>query len=333
MSRKKALITGVSGQDGLALADFLIKKNYEVLGVALHDNRASHYKIVRCDIRDTVRVRTLLDSFHPDEVYNLAAISNIQACESDPELALAVNCTAWIDFLDLMTVVDSARKVRLFQASTSEIFGNAAHAPQTEETPLAPRNVYGVSKTRAHEATVRYREEFGLRACNGILYNHEGPDRGQEFVTRKITRGAAALRAGGEEPLQLGDLDAERDWGHVRDTVRGMWLMLQQDQEDDFILATGKTHTVRQFAELAFEVVGLPLKWVGEGVNEQALCRTSGRVLIAVNQDFMRQESLETLVGDATKARERIGWSPEIGFEEMVKEMVSADLARHKKKL
>lgn len=328
MTRKKALITGVSGQDGLALAEFLVEKDYEVLGLSLNAAPTTAFATVKCDIREADHVGTVLEAFHPDEIYNLAALSNIGACEVDPELAVAVNFTAWANLLKIVINLDSSRRIRLFQASSSEMFGNAIQHPQTESTPFAPRNVYGETKVRAHEAGLLYREECGLKVSNGILYNHEGPNRGLNFVTRKITSGAAALKLGRRLPLELGDLDVRRDWGHVRDTVRGMWLMLKHEVSDDFILATGKTHSVRQFAELAFEAAGLILEWTGEGVNEKAYCRESGRVLITLNPEFMRSESSTALVGDASKAYDDLGWSPNVGFEELVKEMVDVDLGQ-----
>lgn len=327
MTQKRALITGASGQDGLALADFLMRKNYEVLGLALNGCDDSAFRITGCDIRQTGEVKTVLEEFQPDELYNLAAVSNISDCERDPEMALAVNFTAWVEIMEVLARFDSVRKIRVFQASSSEIFGVPAHAPQTEETPFAPRNVYGQTKARAHLATVKFREERGLKASVGILYNHEGPNRGLNFVTRKIASGVAALKAGSKVPLQLGALDVKRDWGHVSDTVEGMWLMLQHSRPDDFILATGRTHTVRQFAEIAFEAADLPLEWQGEGIDERAVCRESGRVLITVNPDFMRAETAGTLVGGATKAMEELGWSPKIPFEDLVGGMVAADLS------
>lgn len=331
MTRKKALITGVSGQDGLALADFLVAKGYEVLGLALNEAPTTAFATVKCDIRETEHVGNVLEAFQPDEFYNLAALSNIGACDKDPKLARAINYSAWINILELAASLDLSRHIRFFQASSSEMFGNAEEQPQSESTPFAARNVYGETKVRAHQAGVKYRAEYGLKVSNGVLYNHEGPNRGLNFVTQKIAAGAAALKLGRKAPLQLGNLDAKRDWGHVRDTVRGMWLMLQHEIPDDFVLATGQTHTVRHFAEAAFAAVDLPLEWAGVGGDERGLCCSSGRVLVTLNPEFMRSEASVALVGDASKARDNLGWTPGIQFEDLVQEMVVSELARQQK--
>jgi GDPmannose 4,6-dehydratase len=327
MVRRRALITGISGQDGRELARFLLAKDYDVVGLSLTSEEVEGVKIIQCDIRETEQVAKILDSFRPDELYNLAAISNVAECEADRDLAFGVNYTAWSDILGLICRVDPGRSMRIFQASTSEMFGNAAVSPQTEETPVASRNIYGETKVEAHQATVRYRKDYGLRASCGILFNHEGPNRGLNFVTRKITHGAAVLKAGGKGPLELGNLDAARDWGHVRDFVNGMWLMLQADVPDDFVLATGKAHTVRQFIEIAFAAAGLPLDWEGEGVYERGRCRASGRSLVVVNPEFVRPGSDVLIVGDAAKAREKLGWTSRTNFEALIEEMVAADFA------
>lgn len=327
MARRRALITGIAGQDGRELARFLLAKDYDVMGLSLANALVEGVTINQCDIRETEQIATILEDFRPDELYNLAAISSVAECEADRDLAFGVNYTAWADILDLICRVDAARSMRIFQASTSEIFGNAAVSPQTEETPFASRNIYGETKVEAHQATVRYRKDHGLRASCGILFNHEGPDRGPNFVTRKITSGAVSLKSGGQEPLEIGNLDVTRDWGHVRDFVRGMWLMLQVDDPDDFVLATGKAHTVRQFVEIAFEAAGLPLTWEGEGNDECGRCKATGRTLVSVNPEFVRPQEPAVLVGDAGRAHEKLGWSPTVGFRALIEEMVAADFA------
>ena len=318
---KKALVTGVTGQDGAYLAEFLLKKGYEVHGVK---RRTSLFNTARVDhlyedphdagrrfimhygdMTDSSSLLHIMQKVQPDEVYNLAALGVLRVLEAIRTLGLS--------------------KTRFYQASTSELYGLVQQVPQTERTPFYPRSPYAVAKLYGYWITVNYREAYGMYACNGILFNHESPLRGETFVTRKITRGLARIKVGLQDKLFLGNLDAKRDWGHARDYVEMQWLMLQQDQPEDYVIATGQQYSVREFVRRCAEVLDLQLEWSGEGVNEKAT-DAKGNVVVAVDTAYFRPTEVETLLGDATKAREKLGWEPRISFEELVREMIECDL-------
>lgn len=279
------------------------------------------------DLTDTSNLVRIIASVKPDEIYNLAAQSHVQVSFETPEYTANADATGTLRILEAIRILDMTRDVRFYQASTSELYGKAVEVPQTETTPFYPRSPYAVAKLYAYWITVNYREAYGMHASNGILFNHESPVRGETFVTRKITRAVAAIAAGQQTMLWLGNLDAKRDWGHARDYIRGMWLMLQQPAPDDYVLATGTCYTVRQFVERAFSHVGMELQWVGSGAEEKGICRSTGRVLVAVDTRYFRPTEVDLLLGDATKARTRLGWVPEVDFEQLVAEMMDADLA------
>src|SRR6266404_2826696 len=331
-SEKIALITGITGQDGAYLADFLMSRGYIVHGIKRrssslntaridHLYRDRHYSDVRLflhygDVTDSTNLLRLLGEVRPTEVYNLAAQSHVQVSFETPEY------TANTDALGTLRMLE---RVRFYQASTSELFGKVQETPQREITPFYPRSPYAVAKLYAYWITVNYREAYGMHASNGILFNHESPIRGETFVTRKITRAVAAIERGYQERLYLGNLDAKRDWGHARDYVEGMWRILQQDQPDDYVLATGETHTVREFVEVAFHHIGRPIVWRGNGDDEQGCCRRSGRVLVAIDGSYRRPTEVDLLLGDPAKALSKLGWRHRTSFAELVAEMVEAD--------
>jgi len=343
MAAKVAFITGVTGQDGAYLAEFLLKKGYVVHGLRrrsssfnskrldhlykdLHDPDARlflHYG----DMSDSTNLIRLLQEIQPTEIYNLAAQSHVWVSFEMPEYTANADGLGALRLLDAMRILKLKDKTRFYQASTSEMFGEVQETPQRETTPFYPRSPYGAAKLYAHWMTVNYREAYGLHASSGILFNHEGPTRGETFVTRKITRAVAAIEKGTQEKLYLGNLDALRDWGHARDYVEGMWLMLQQDQPDDYVLATGEAHSVREFVELAFACVGRRIEWQGSGVDEKGIDGDSGQVLIEIDPRFYRPTEVETLLGDPSKAREKLGWQHRVSFPELVQEMVEADMA------
>ena len=339
-SRKVALITGVTGQDGACLAELLLAKGYTVHGLK---RRSSSFNTARIDhiyqdphdpdprfilhfgdMTDASSLIRIVQSIAPDEIYNLAAQSHVQVSFDTPEY------TGNADGLGAVRLLEAVRLLglgcRIFQASTSELFGNATERPQSETTPFRPRSPYGAAKLYAYWMTVNYREAWGLHASNGVMFNHESPLRGETFVTRKITRAVAAIHLGRQERLFLGNLHARRDWGHARDFVRGMWLIAQQATPDDYVLATGRTHSVRTFAERAFAEVGVDLAWRGRGLEEVGVDERTGVVRVQVDPRYFRPTEVDELVGDAAKARDRLGWRPEIGFEALVAEMVQADL-------
>jgi len=343
MAVKIAFITGVTGQDGAYLAEFLLKKGYEVHGLRrrsssfnskrldhlykdLHDPGARlflHYG----DMSDSTNLIRLLQEIQPTEIYNLAAQSHVWVSFEMPEYTANADGLGALRLLDAIRILKLEDKARFYQASTSEMFGEVQETPQRETTPFYPRSPYGAAKLYAHWMTVNYREAYGLHASSGILFNHEGPTRGETFVTRKITRAVAAIEKGTQEKLYLGKLDALRDWGHARDYVEGMWLMLQQDQPDDYVLATGEAHSVREFVELAFTCVGRRIVWQGSGVDEKGFDGDSGQVLIEIDPRFYRPTEVETLLGDPSKARKKLGWQHRVSFSELVQEMVEADMA------
>lgn len=331
-----ALITGITGQDGAYLAAFLLKKGYSVHGMRLYDatpdtQRLDHllqqypekFQLHYGDMIDGMALCRLLSALRPDEIYNLAALSHVKVSFEVPEAAAQINGLGTLRLLEALRTL--SLPARFYQASSSEMFGNAP-APQNEDTPFQPCSPYAAAKMYAYWLVRTYRQSYGLHASNGILFNHESPLRGEEFVTRKISRAIADLIAGKADVLTLGNLDAQRDWGHARDYVEGMWMMLQADQPDDYVLATGETHSVRDFVEAAFQSVGIHLVWRGAGVDEQGYCRTTGRLLVAVDAGLFRPAEVHCLCGDATKARTQLGWQPRTDFAALVQDMVQADL-------
>ncbi len=337
---KKALITGVTGQDGAYLAEFLLGKGYEVHGIKrrtslfntarvdhlYEDPHASERRFILHygDMTDSSSLLHIMEKVQPDEVYNLAAQSHVKVSFEEPEY------TANSDALGVLRLLEAMRtlhlnKTRFYQASTSELYGLVQQIPQTEKTPFYPRSPYAVAKMYGYWITVNYREAYGMYACNGILFNHESPLRGETFVTRKITRGLARIRVGLQDKLYLGNLDAKRDWGHARDYVEMQWLMLQQDKAEDYVIATGQQYSVREFVQRCAVKLGMNLRWSGEGLTEKA-CDADGKVIVAVDPAYFRPTEVETLLGDATRAREQLGWVPRTSFEQLVNEMVEADL-------
>ena len=337
----KALITGITGQDGSYLAESLLNKGYEVHGIKrstslFNTQRIDHlfenprlknhqFFLHHADMNDASSLIRVINSVEPDEVYNLAAQSHVSVSFQEPEYTANSDATGTLRLLEAIRIL-GFRDTRFYQASTSELFGLVQEVPQSEKTPFYPRSPYGVAKLYAYWITVNYRESYGLFASNGILFNHESPRRGETFVTRKITRGLAKLAAGGTEPISLGNLNALRDWGHARDYVEAMWLMLQIEKPLDLVIATGTQHSVRKFAEVAALEMGFNLDWVGTGLSERGVDSKSGQTLIQVDPRYFRPSEVDSLVGDATKARNLLGWAPATSFEEMVREMCKMDL-------
>jgi GDPmannose 4,6-dehydratase len=340
-SEKIALITGITGQDGAYLADFLMSQGYIVHGIKRrssslntaridHLYRDRHYSDVRLflhygDVTDSTNLLRLLGEVRPTEVYNLAAQSHVQVSFETPEYTANTDALGTLRILEAIRILNMQERVRFYQASTSELFGKVQETPQREITPFYPRSPYAVAKLYAYWITVNYREAYGMHASNGILFNHESPIRGETFVTRKITRAVAAIERGLQDRLYLGNLDARRDWGHARDYVEGMWRILQQDKPDDYVLATGETHTVREFVELAFRQIGRTIDWRGADGDEQGYCRHSGKVLVALDAAYRRPTEVDLLLGDPAKALSKLGWRHRTSFEELVTEMVEAD--------
>ena len=344
-NRKVALITGITGQDGSYLAELLLEKGYEVHGIIRrastfntkridHLYQDPHEENVRLflhygDITDSSNLNRLIEKIRPTEIYNLAAQSHVGVSFDSPEYTAEATGVSTLRILD--AIRESGVKTKFYQASTSELFGGLPDtAPQSEKTPFYPKSPYGVAKLYSYWITVNYRESYDIFACNGILFNHESPRRGETFVTRKITRAAAAIHLGMQDKLYLGNLDAKRDWGHAKDYVEGMWRILQQDKPADFVLSMNETHTVREFVELAFAELGYEIEWQGEGVNEKGIDKKSGRVLVEVDPRYFRPAEVELLWGDSTKARTELGWEPKYSFMDLVKEMVQSDLEEMK---
>jgi GDPmannose 4,6-dehydratase len=338
---KKALITGITGQDGAYLAEFLLQKGYEVHGIK---RRASSFNTARIDhlyqdphdpdvrfrlhygdLTDANSLTRVIQTVQPQEIYNLGAQSHVGVSFESPEYTADVDALGTLRVLDAMQTLGMARHVRFYQASTSELFGLVREVPQKETTPFHPRSPYGVAKLYAYWITVNYREAYGMYACNGILFNHESPVRGETFVTRKVTRGLARVKVGLQDCVFLGNLDAKRDWGHARDYVEMQWLMLQQDEPDDYVIATGQQYSVRDFVNAAAVELGMKLTWLGHGADEQAYNERGQRV-VAVDPHYFRPAEVDTLVGDASKARAKLGWEPKVSFRELVAEMVAEDL-------
>ena len=341
------MITGITGQDGAYLAAFLLEKGYLVHGIKRrsslfntqridHLYQDPHYEDIRFflhygDLTDSTNLIRIVQEVQPDEIYNLGAQSHVQVSFDTPEYTANADAVGVLRLLEAIRILGLADRVRFYQASTSELFGKVRETPQNENTPFYPRSPYGVAKLYAYWITVNYREAYGLFACNGILFNHESPIRGETFVTRKITRAAARIKLGLQDRLYLGNLDARRDWGHARDYVEGMWLMLQQDEPEDLVLATGETHSVRSLCEKAFAAAGLALVWQGAGVDEQGLLADTGDVVVAIDPRYFRPAEVDLLLGDATKARRKLGWEPRYTLNAMIEEMVEADLEAARK--
>jgi len=339
---KKALITGVTGQDGAYLAELLLEKGYEVHGIKRrsssfntmridhlyvdpHDRNA-HFFLHYGDLTDSTNLIRIMQEVRPDEVYNLAAQSHVAVSFETPEYTADSVGLGTLRLLDAIRIPGLERKTRFYQASTSELYGLVQEVPQSERTPFYPRSPYAAAKLYSYWITVNYREAYGIFASNGILFNHESEQRGETFVTRKITRAAARIALGLEEALYLGNLDAKRDWGYAPEYVEGMWRILQHDSPDDFVLATGETHAVREFVEHAFAAVELPIQWRGAGVDEVGVVQGSDRVVVKIDPRYFRPTDVELLIGDACKARELLGWQPRTTFEGLVARMVASDL-------
>lgn len=333
MSSKKALITGITGQDGSVLAEILLSKGYAVCGLRPYmpvDDTERLYALsgdidlVHADLSDSASLVRILEQFKPDEIYNLAAMSHVQVSFSMPEHTANINGLGTVRMLEAMRALGMGRDVRFYQASSSEMFGNAP-APQDESTPFAPCSPYGAAKLYAYWMVKTYRDAYGFHASNGILFNHESAVRGEQFVTRKITRAVGEFSMGRKEPLLLGNLEARRDWGHARDYMRGAWMMLQRDKPDDYVLATGKTHSVREFVERAFAMGGRQIVWSGEGIDETGHDKFGGQVLVRIDPSLFRPQEIHCLVGNAVKAQKILGWAPDHSFGDLVAEMVAAD--------
>jgi GDPmannose 4,6-dehydratase len=340
--RKVALITGVTGQDGAYLAELLLEKGYEVHGVkrrasSFNTDRIDHlyqdphetgrrFVLHYGDLTDSTNLIRIVQEVQPDEVYNLAAQSHVAVSFETPEYTANADALGTLRLLEAIRILGLERKTRFYQASTSEMFGKVQETPQRETTPFYPRSPYAAAKVYAYWICVNYREAYGIYACNGILFNHESPLRGETFVTRKITRAVARIKLGLQERLYLGNLDARRDWGHARDYVLAQWLILQQPAPDDYVIATGRQWSVREFVDAAFAEIGVTLAWRGAGIEEQGVDAKTGKVRVQVDPRYFRPTEVETLLGDPTKAKQKLGWSPTVTLEEMVGEMVREDL-------
>ncbi|KAA0257623.1 GDP-mannose 4,6-dehydratase [Deferribacter autotrophicus] len=379
MSKKVALITGITGQDGAYLAEFLLSKGYEVHGIKrrsslFNTERIDHlyqdpheenvnFHLYYGDLTDSLNLTRLIQKIQPDEIYNLAAQSHVAVSFEQPEYTANADGIGTLRILEAVRLLGLKDKTKIYQASTSELYGKVQEIPQNEKTPFYPRSPYGVAKLYAYWITVNYREAYGMFACNGILFNHESPIRGETFVTRKITRGATRILLGLDKKLYLGNLNAKRDWGHAKDYVEGMWLILQQDEPDDYVLATGKTTEVREFVRMAFAELGLEIEFKGKGINEKGsivnvefeilnsklervnadkniiqnlkskIQNLIGKVVVEVDPRYFRPAEVDILIGDATKAREKLGWKPKHSVEDLVKEMVTSDLGKNYQEL
>ena len=347
--KKIALITGVTGQDGAYLAELLLNKNYEVHGIK---RRASSFNTSRIDhlykdkhkedvnfflhygdLTDSTNLIRIIQEVQPHEIYNLGAQSHVKVSFEVPEYTANSDAIGTLRILEAIRILKMENKVKFYQASTSELYGKAQEVPQTETTPFYPRSPYGVAKLYAFWIVKNYREAYGMFACNGILFNHESPLRGETFVTRKITRAASKIKLGLQERLYLGNLNAQRDWGHAKDYVEGMWRMLQHEKPEDFVLATGKTTTIREFCNLSFKELGIEIKWEGEGENEVGIDQSSNKVIISIDNNYYRPTEVDLLIGDASKAKKLLSWTPKYDLESLVKEMVNTDYQLFQKKL
>ncbi|TIL83368.1 MAG: GDP-mannose 4,6-dehydratase [Mesorhizobium sp.] len=340
--RKVALITGITGQDGSYLAELLLEKGYSVHGIKrrsslfntdridhlYHDSHEGGVDLTlhHGDLTDSSSLTRVIQLVQPDEIYNLAAQSHVAVSFEEPEYTANSDALGALRILEAIRILGLVKHTRYYQASTSELYGLVRETPQTETTPFYPRSPYAVAKLYAHWMTVNYREAYGLYACNGILFNHESPARGETFVTRKITRALARIKLGMQRSLFLGNLNALRDWGHARDYVQMQWLMLQQEQAEDFVIASGEQHSVREFVTVAAAELGIRVRWVGEGIDEEGYDAETGALIVKVDPRYFRPAEVETLLGDARKAKEKLGWEPKISFIELVREMVREDL-------
>lgn len=346
---KKALITGVTGQDGAYLSEFLLKKGYEVHGIkrrssSLNTERVDHlyqdphaenkrFFLHYGDLTDTSNLVRILQEVQPDEIYNLGAQSHVQVSFEVPEYTADADGMGTLRLLEAIRILGMEKKVRFYQASTSELFGKVQEIPQRETTPFYPRSPYAVAKLYAYWIVVNYRESYGLHASNGILFNHESPIRGETFVTRKVTRAAARIKLGLQDKLYMGNIDSKRDWGFAGDYVELMWLMLQQDKPDDYVMATGVTTTVREFIVMAFREAGIEIRWEGAGVNERGLNAATGKTVVEIDPRYFRPAEVELLIGDPTKAKTKLGWTPRVQLPELVTMMVKNDIKLAEKEL
>ena len=345
--KKVAFITGITGQDGAYLAELLLKKDYIVHGLkrrssSFNTGRIDHlyqdphvnkrnFILHHGDLTDSTNLIRIIQEVQPDEIYNLAAQSHVQVSFETPEYTANADGLGTLRILEAIRLLGMVEKTKFYQASTSELYGMVQEVPQNEKTPFYPRSPYAVAKLYGYWITINYREAYNLYACNGILFNHESPVRGETFVTRKITRAAARISMGTQERVYLGNLDAKRDWGHASDFVEGMWRMLQQDEPEDFVLATGVTTTIREFTERAFAEVGITLEWSGSGVDETGRDVKSGNIIVSIDPAYFRPTEVDLLIGDASKAREKLGWQPTCDLQQMIEEMIKADLEEARK--
>ena len=327
---KRALITGITGQDGSYLAEFLLEKGYEVHGIIrrssqINTQRIDHlYQNIKLhygDLTDSTNIVRVIQLVQPDEIYNLGAQSHVKVSFEMPEYTADVDGMGTLRILEAVRLLGMERNVRIYQASTSELYGLVQEIPQRETTPFYPRSPYGVAKLYGYWITKNYRESYGMYACTGILFNHESPRRGETFVTRKIVRGLSKISVGLQDVLELGNLNAKRDWGHAKDFVEAMWLMLQQDEPEDYVIATGVQYSVREFVEEAAPYFGMNIVWEGDGITEKGIDKNTGKTIIKVNAKYFRPAEVETLLGDATKAKEKLGWEPKISFKQLVEDM------------
>ena len=347
--KKKALITGITGQDGAYLAELLLSKGYEVHGLKrrsslFNTDRIDHlyqdkhrddinFYLHYGDLTDATNLIRIIQEVQPNEIYNLGAQSHVKVSFEVPEYTANSDAVGTLRLLEAIRILKMEKKIKFYQASTSELYGKAQEVPQTENTPFYPRSPYGVAKLYAYWIVRNYREAYGMYASNGILFNHESPLRGETFVTRKITRAVAKISVGLQEKLYIGNLNAKRDWGHARDYVEGMWLMLQQDKPEDYVLATGITTTVRDFCFMAFSEVGISINWEGKGNQEKGIDASTGKVLVEVDPNYYRPTEVDLLIGDATKAKEQLNWQPKVNISSLVKEMVASDVALFEKEI
>jgi len=347
MSKEKtALITGITGQDGSYLAELLLEKGYEVHGIKRRASQFNtdrvdhlyhdpHYKglpfyLHYGDMTDSTNLIRLVQDTQPDEIYNLAAQSHVQVSFESPEYTADVDALGVLRLLEAIRILGMENKTRFYQASTSELYGKVQETPQNEDTSFYPRSPYAAAKLYAYWITKNYREAYNMYAVNGILFNHESPVRGETFVTRKITRAAVRIAEGLQDKLFLGNLNAKRDWGHAKDYVRGMWMMLQQEEPEDFVLATGKTHTVRELCTTSFNELDIEIEWKGEGVNEKGVRKSTGEIIVEVDPRYFRPTEVDLLIGDASRAKEKLEWEPEYTFEELIADMISSDMKKLK---
>ena len=344
---KKALITGITGQDGAYLAELLLEKGYEVHGIKrrsslFNTDRIDHlyqdphdtspkFFLHHGDLTDSSSLIRIIQEVQPDEIYNLAAQSHVAVSFEEPEYTANSDALGALRILEAIRILGLEKKTKYYQASTSELFGEVQETPQNEKTPFHPRSPYAVAKLYAYWITINYREAYGIYACNGILFNHESPIRGETFVTRKITRALVRIKLGLQDCVYLGNIDAKRDWGHAKDYVEMQWLMLQQDKPEDFTISTGVQHSVRDFIEIAVKEINIEIKWKGEGIDEVGIDTKTGNIIVRIDKRYFRPTEVETLLGDSTKAKNKLNWQPKISFQALVKEMMMADLEEAKK--